>query len=1509
MVGAPFPVDERQRLDRLHQCNILDSDNEKIFDDLTLMAARLCETPMALISLVDTNRQWFKSAFGLDAKETPRNWAFCAHAILLDEPLIISDTLNDPRTSDNPLVTGSPFIRFYAGVKLQSADGFALGTLCVIDTAPRQLSKNQLEYLTLLASQASSLLELKRACHDLERKQSDLTDSHEKITQISAQLPGVVYQYLLRPDGSSCFPFASEGIRDIYRVTPDEVQFDATPVFDSLHPDDRRHVTASIERSARTLEPWKHEYRVLFPDGTARWLCGNATPTLQPDRSVLWHGFITDITQQRNERDEAQKVRSQLEAVINSSTQVAIIATDLHGIITVFNTGAERMLGYSADEMVGKTTPERIHLDSEVLARGEQLTRETGRVIQGFDAFVESARQGRHDSREWTYIRKDGSQLTVELVVTAIRDADNTLIGFLGVASDVTAARNIELELRSERERLELALLGGDLGTWDWNIVDRIKLIDARGMAITGEQPRQFSMALEEWESRVHPDDLPRLWTLIDHHFAERSDIYEAKFRMRKMDGDWVWVVSRGRVVERTSTGQPLRMVGTLVDVTAQVRAEQLSKESESRFRALAASAPIGIFKTDIHGQCVYANDCWQVMWGLKEDESLGDAWTQAVHADDRTRVNQAWKQFIQEGGEFDEEFRCVMGEDNLRYRRVKARPVLSESDDCIGFVGCSEDITSAHEAELAIREQNEWFRQLTGSLPQLTWTCLPNGPCDYLSRQWVEYTGIPEDGQLLYGWLDQLHPEDRDSTFGLWQEHVESGEPFETQFRIRSANGTYRWFQTRAVPIRDLEGTLVKWLGSNTDIQAIRASEERYELAVQGSGAGLWDWDLLTGAVFYSPRFLDLLGYSVEEFPARQESFFDALHPDDRPLVQRQLDAHFANPEMPYGLEYRLKTKSGEYRYFLANGAALWNNDGKPYRMAGSIVDVTDRVRAEQELKATAELLREFIRHTPAAVAILDRDLRYIQVSERWMQDYGLSDIELIGKSHYEIFPEIPDRWKAVHQRVLAGATEACTEDRFVRSDGKEDWLQWEVRPWWNSSGEIGGVIFFTQLITERKRAERELIDARVVADSANQSKSDFLANMSHEIRTPLTAILGYVELLSDRNLPDEIYNSYLGTIALSGKHLLTLINDILDLSKIEAGRMTVERVLFSPIELVNEVLGYFREMAAAKKLRLTARVDGRIPKTVHSDPVRLRQILVNLVGNAIKFTEKGCVGVVLRWQDAHDADSPKLAFDVCDTGIGLSEEQQLVLFQPFIQADSSTTRKFGGTGLGLSVSRRMARLLDGDVSVESVPGQGSRFTATVDAGPMTDVEFISSLESTPEPPADSAASIQLSGHILLAEDSPLNQRLFSTFLKKAGATVDIAEDGQQAIQKVSEALNPPDEMASSQSYDLILMDMQMPEIDGCSATIALRAQGFSGPIVALTANARSQDREKCLRAGCNDFLIKPIARAQLLAVCQDWISRGKLKTDSPTNRSVDVESSTIFDQDAMNRLVKGDW
>ena len=989
MPHARIPADEMQRLNSLRECCILDSSPEKTYDDLTALAARLCDTPIALVSLVDAERQWFMSAVGTEAKETHRDSAFCAHAILGHEPLIVTDAATDPRTFDNALVLGPPHIRFYAGIPLRTGDGHALGTLCVIDTVPRDISAQQLADLESLARLVTSQLELRRLNRVLSQSQSQLQEMHTRLTEIATQVPGVVYQFELRPDGSSCFPYASEGIRKIYRVSPEEVRFDATAVFSVLHPDDYHAFVESIRASARDLTPWRQEYRVRFPDGEVRWLLGNAIPGRHAGSSILWHGFITDETEQRQARDEAMLMRSRMQAVVQGSTQLSIIGTDLEGIITVFNSGAERLLGYTAAEMIRLQTPQIIHLRSEVEARSQELSLEYGYPVQGFETFVHSARRGGHSESDWTYIRKDGSQLAVHLVVTATLDEAGMITGFVGVAANVTDARRTEESLRFERERLDLALAGGEIGTWDWNIQTGKEIWDAGFADLLGERHEDLNQSFNEFIARVHPHDLAAVRSSAQKHLDGLTPIYAAEFRIRQKDGEWRWVQARGRLMQRDQNGRPLRMLGTMAD-------------------------------------------------------------------------------------------------------------------------------------------------------------------------------------------------------------------------------------------------------------------------------------------------------------------------------------------------------------------------------------------------------------------------------------------------------------------------------------------------------------------ISDRKSTEEELVAARVMADTANRSKSEFLANMSHEIRTPLTSILGYADLLSEPGLSVVETADSIAIIKSAGSHLMTIINDVLDLSKIEAGKMTVECIETFPSRVIHEVLSALRPAAEAKGLQLSARCVGPIPGRISSDPVRVRQILMNLVGNAVKFTEHGHVCVTVQMAPKSTDGIERLAFEVTDTGIGMTQQQCRSLFESFTQADPSMTRRFGGTGLGLAICRRMARILDGEIVATSQPGLGSTFRVTIATGSLQHVEMFDSLSSAEETSDRSAFARHhlkksLQGRILLAEDNPVNRRLFEAILRNAGADVDLAENGQVAVEKAVTAMMPsssPNHVAHSKplpGYDVILMDMQMPVLDGYSATKHLRAIRYQGPIIALTAHALMEDREKCLAVGCDDVISKPVERDLLIHTCHNWIERAR--------------------------------
>jgi signal transduction histidine kinase/ActR/RegA family two-component response regulator len=415
---------------------------------------------------------------------------------------------------------------------------------------------------------------------------------------------------------------------------------------------------------------------------------------------------------------------------------------------------------------------------------------------------------------------------------------------------------------------------------------------------------------------------------------------------------------------------------------------------------------------------------------------------------------------------------------------------------------------------------------------------------------------------------------------------------------------------------------------------------------------------------------------------------------------------------------------------------------------------------------------------------------------------------------------------------------------------------------------GEVGTLARSFNHMADRLQESYESIE-RTVAERtaelvrANRAKSDFLANMSHEIRTPMTAILGYSEHLAEKGCTDAEREQIVGIIRRNGDHLLQIINDILDLTAIEANRLTVERTAVPLGRLVKEVIEASRGPAEARGLRLSLHCPGPIPQVVQTDATRLRQILMNLLKNAVKFTEAGEVSCTLRLERPGNA-RPLLRFDIRDTGIGMTPEQLDRAFEAFTQADETMSRRFGGTGLGLTISRRLAGLLGGDVTAESRPGCGSNFTLTIDPGALEGVP-LGPLEGQPPTgetkPRSGAPEAPLARcRILLVEDGPDNQRLISHILKKAGAEVEVAENGKLGLDAAWEALT------SGRAFDVILMDMQMPVMDGYSATGELRARGYAGPILAITAHAMLGDREKCLQAGCDEYASKPIARDKLI-------------------------------------------
>ncbi|MSQ01224.1 MAG: response regulator [Myxococcales bacterium] len=523
-------------------------------------------------------------------------------------------------------------------------------------------------------------------------------------------------------------------------------------------------------------------------------------------------------------------------------------------------------------------------------------------------------------------------------------------------------------------------------------------------------------------------------------------------------------------------------------------------------------------------------------------------------------------------------------------------------------------------------------------------------------------------------------------------------------------------------------------------------------------------------------------------------------------------------------------------------------------------------------DLRESEGRFREIANAVPVMVWMSDPALGYSYVNERWLTFFGRPLEAELGRGwESRLHPEDREpclaRLAALHQ----GGAPFELEYRALRHDGRYRWLWSQGLPRFAEDGSVFGYIGGAVDVTDRKEAE-------VAAEAGSRAKSEFLANMSHEIRTPMTAIIGFADLLEaegERGMSAARRAESVRTIQRSALHLMQIINDILDLSKIEAQKLIVELLPCSPEAIVGDALSELSVRAEAKGLSLEVEYAGRIPQTIQSDPVRLRQILANLLGNAVKFTQVGGVRIRVTLEQAAP-NGPALRFEVTDTGVGMTPEQIGLLFQPFTQADASTTREFGGTGLGLHIARRLAQMLGGSVTVTSEFGRGSTFTAVVATGSLEAVALIdpgntlagAARAATRKGNRAAVAGTQpLQGcHVLLAEDGPDNQLLIVHHLTRAGAKVTTVANGRLAVAQLTANGTLEGPLMDPCPFHLVVMDMLMPELDGYQATQILRLLGFKLPIIALTANAMTSDREKCLDSGCDDYAAKPLRGAELV-------------------------------------------
>jgi two-component system sensor histidine kinase/response regulator len=846
-----------------------------------------------------------------------------------------------------------------------------------------------------------------------------------------------------------------------------------------------------------------------------------------------------------------------------------------------------------------------------------------------------------------------------------------------------------------------------------------------------------------------------------------------------------------------------------------------------------------------------------------------------------------------------------------------------SESDRLLLSVGANHAaaMLQRQRAEEALRESEERWRSLAEALPQFVWTARPDGFMDYGSAQIERYMGCTESEVLGWGWLERLHPDDRERTQQSWQAAVDAKQSeYEIEHRFRRFDGTYRWFKTRGVAVPNSEGNGYKWFGTCTDITTdkqleaeLRLANERLHLGLRGSNIAVWevdmpDHDFQRGRRYYVNAW-EQLGYEQSEVPSDAPPMSQArVHPDERAAVQEAIRKYLAGETDKFEQEHRLRHKDGFYRWMLTRGVAVRDAGGKPIRFVGSAID-----------------------------------------------------------------------------------------------------------------------------ITERKQLEEELRRAKEAAEAGNRAKDEFLANVSHEIRTPMNAILGMTELVLDTALTEDQRQS-LKTVTSAADNLLRIIDDLLDFAKIEAGKIELDLGDFSLRRVAGDTMRALAVRAHRKGLELVCNVGPNVPDGLVGDGGRLRQVLLNLVGNAIKFTEKGEVVVQVDVADrvgdeSESAESApdgevRLRFSVRDTGIGISREKQSKVFRAFEQEDTSTTRKYGGTGLGLTISAQLVALMGGSIGVESALGRGSTFSFTAHFGRQAQQTFaganaapallhnlrvlvvddnatschvmerwLHAWEMEPESVGNGTAAMdalrqgvatgrtyaliliasctpdidgltlaakirqtaELSGsriilllssdspgdpvrfpklhvdgqvlkpvqqdelleticsvmsrtsgdaslpagigpsrdpaptvfpavvplRVLVAEDSEFSAQLIEKLLVKRGHAVRVVSNGREALA-----------LANAADFDLLLLDVHMPELDGFEVIRLIReherAAGSHLPVIALTARSRKEDRDRCLTAGMDGFLAKPIQAAEVWSVI-DRVVGGRAPTDGPSIRLVD--------------------